>query len=42
MDDKVNERLLRLQKGPVFKHLHPLKTSQPLQLPTYNEVGKAI
>ena len=42
MDDKVNERLLRLQKDPVFGHLHPLKTSQPLQLPTYNEVGQAI
>ena len=42
MGDKVNERLLRLQKDPVFGDLHPLKTSQPLQLPTYNEVGKAI
>ena len=39
--DTGGRRLLQ-EEDPVFGNLNPLKTVQPMQLPTYKEVGQAI
>ena len=39
--DKGNRRLLN-EEDPVFGVLKPLKLTQPMMLPTYQEVGQSI
>ena len=41
MTDK-NERRLLKEEDPVFGHLRPLKKTQPMKLPTYEDVGQAL
>ena len=41
-DDGIRERRLLQEEDPVFGLLKPLKITQPMKLPTYEEVGQGI